>query len=35
VTLLLAVPLWAGLAHQLLAMGVLGLAAAHARLTRA
>jgi cytochrome c oxidase assembly protein subunit 15 len=35
VTLLLAVPLWAGLAHQLLAMGVLGLAAAHARLTQA
>jgi heme a synthase len=32
VTLLLAVPLWAGLAHQLLAMAVLVLAAAHARL---
>ncbi|HEX2552448.1 MAG TPA: COX15/CtaA family protein [Microvirga sp.] len=35
VTLLLAVPLWAGLAHQLLAMAALGLAAAHARLMRA
>lgn len=33
VTLLLAVPLWAGLAHQLLAMAVLGMAAAHARLS--
>jgi cytochrome c oxidase assembly protein subunit 15 len=31
VTLLLVVPLWAGLAHQLLAMGVLALAAFHAR----
>jgi cytochrome c oxidase assembly protein subunit 15 len=33
VTLLLAVPLWAGLAHQLLAFGVLGMAAVHARLS--
>jgi cytochrome c oxidase assembly protein subunit 15 len=32
VTLVLVVPLWAGLAHQLLAMAVLGMAAAHARL---
>ncbi|CAA9356522.1 MAG: Heme A synthase, cytochrome oxidase biogenesis protein Cox15-CtaA [uncultured Microvirga sp.] len=32
-TLLLGVPLWAGLAHQLFAMAVLGTAAAHARLT--
>jgi cytochrome c oxidase assembly protein subunit 15 len=34
VTLLLAVPLWAGLAHQVFAMAVLGMAVAHARLTR-
>jgi cytochrome c oxidase assembly protein subunit 15 len=33
VTLLLQVPLWAGLAHQVFAMAVLGMAAAHARLT--
>jgi len=33
VTLLLGVPLWAGLAHQLAAMAVLGTATAHARLT--
>jgi cytochrome c oxidase assembly protein subunit 15 len=33
VTLLLGVPLWAGLAHQLAAMAVLGVATAHARLT--
>lgn len=33
VTLLLVVPLWAGLAHQVFAMAVLGMAAAHARLT--
>jgi cytochrome c oxidase assembly protein subunit 15 len=33
VTLLLAVPLWAGLAHQLLAFAVLGMAVAHARLS--
>lgn len=32
-TLLLGVPLWAGLTHQLAAMAVLGMAAAHARLT--
>jgi cytochrome c oxidase assembly protein subunit 15 len=32
VTLLLAVPLWAGLAHQILAMAVLGTAVVHARL---
>lgn len=31
-TLLLAVPLWAGLAHQVLAMGVLVMATVHARL---
>ncbi|HEX8664084.1 MAG TPA: COX15/CtaA family protein [Beijerinckiaceae bacterium] len=31
-TLVLAVPLWAGLAHQILAMAVLGTAAVHARL---
>jgi cytochrome c oxidase assembly protein subunit 15 len=31
VTLVLVVPLWAGLAHQLLAMAVLALAAVHAR----
>jgi heme A synthase len=34
VTLLLAVPLWAGLAHQVLAMAVLAMAVAHARLSR-
>jgi cytochrome c oxidase assembly protein subunit 15 len=33
VTLLLSVPLWAGLAHQLLAMVLLGAAVVHARLT--
>jgi heme a synthase len=33
VTLLLAVPIWAGLTHQLLAMGILGLAVAHVRLS--
>jgi cytochrome c oxidase assembly protein subunit 15 len=32
-TLLLAVPLWAGLAHQLLAMALLGAAVVHARLS--
>ena len=32
-TLLLAVPLWAGLAHQVLAMGVLMMATVHARLS--
>jgi cytochrome c oxidase assembly protein subunit 15 len=32
-TLLLGVPLWAGLTHQLMAIAVLGMAAAHARLT--
>lgn len=31
-TLVLAVPLWAGLAHQIMAMLMLGMAAAHARL---
>ena len=30
-TLLLVVPLWAGLAHQALAMGVLAVATLHAR----
>ncbi len=35
VTLLLVVPLWAGLAHQVFAMAVLGMATAHARLTPA
>ncbi|TNC13336.1 heme A synthase [Methylobacterium terricola] len=35
VTLLLAVPFWAGLAHQVAAMVVLGMATAHARLCRA
>ncbi|KMO39962.1 heme A synthase [Methylobacterium variabile] len=35
VTLLLVVPLWAGLAHQLAAMLVLGMASAHARLSLA
>jgi cytochrome c oxidase assembly protein subunit 15 len=34
VTLVLVVPLWAGLAHQLLAMLVLAMATAHARLCR-
>ena len=34
-TLVLVVPLWAGLAHQGLAMVVLAMAAAHARITRA
>lgn len=32
VTLVLVVPLWAGLAHQVLAMGVLAMAVAHVRL---
>jgi cytochrome c oxidase assembly protein subunit 15 len=32
-TLVLVVPLWAGLAHQVLAMAVLGTAAVHARLS--
>lgn len=32
VTLLLVVPLWAGLAHQVFAMAVLGMAVVHARL---
>jgi cytochrome c oxidase assembly protein subunit 15 len=31
VTLLLAVPLWAGLAHQIFAMIVLAMAVVHAR----
>jgi heme a synthase len=35
VTLLLVVPLWAGLAHQVLAMIVLSMAAVHARLSAA
>ena len=35
VTLLLVVPLWAGLAHQLLAMALLAMATAHARLSAA
>jgi cytochrome c oxidase assembly protein subunit 15 len=35
VTLVLAVPLWAGLAHQAFAMVVLAMAVVHARLTRA
>lgn len=35
ITLLLVVPLWAGLAHQIAAMLVLGMASAHARLCRA
>lgn len=35
VTLLLVVPLWAGLAHQVFAMAVLAMAAAHARLMQA
>jgi cytochrome c oxidase assembly protein subunit 15 len=34
-TLLLVVPLWAGLAHQLLAMGLLAMATVHARLSAA
>jgi cytochrome c oxidase assembly protein subunit 15 len=34
-TLLLAVPLWAGLAHQLLAIALLAAATVHARLSRA
>lgn len=34
VTLLLAVPLWAGLAHQVFAMAVLMMATVHARLSR-
>jgi cytochrome c oxidase assembly protein subunit 15 len=34
VTLVLVVPLWAGLAHQVFAMAVLGTAVAHARLSR-
>lgn len=34
VTLLLAVPLWAGLAHQLLAIALLAAATVHARLSR-
>jgi cytochrome c oxidase assembly protein subunit 15 len=34
VTLLLVVPLWAGLAHQVFAMAVLGMAVAHERLSR-
>jgi cytochrome c oxidase assembly protein subunit 15 len=33
VTLLLVVPLWAGLAHQILAMAVLAMATVHARLS--
>ncbi|WP_457091167.1 COX15/CtaA family protein [Microvirga sp. P5_D2] len=35
VTLLLAVPLWAGLAHQIFAMAVLAMSVAHARVSRA
>ena len=34
VTLLLAVPLWAGLAHQIFAMAVLAMGVAHARVSR-
>jgi cytochrome c oxidase assembly protein subunit 15 len=34
VTLLLAVPLWAGLAHQVFAMAVLAMAVVHARVSR-
>jgi heme a synthase len=34
VTLLLVVPLWAGLTHQVFAMAVLAVAVAHARLSR-
>jgi heme a synthase len=33
VTLLLAVPLWAGLAHQIFAMAVLAMAIVHARVS--
>jgi cytochrome c oxidase assembly protein subunit 15 len=33
VTLLLMVPLWAGLAHQLLAMALIAMATVHARLS--
>jgi heme a synthase len=33
VTLLLAVPLWAGLAHQVFAMAVLAMAVVHARMS--
>ncbi|MBE7201330.1 MAG: COX15/CtaA family protein, partial [Parafilimonas terrae] len=33
-TLLLAVPLWAALAHQVLAMAILTMATVHARLSR-
>jgi len=35
VTLLLAVPLWAGLAHQVFAMVILAMAVVHARVSRA
>jgi cytochrome c oxidase assembly protein subunit 15 len=35
VTLLLVVPLWAGLAHQVFAMAVLGMAVVHARVSAA
>jgi len=35
VTLLLVVPLWAGLAHQVFAMAVLAMAVVHARVSRA
>jgi len=35
VTLLLAVPLWAGLAHQIFAMAVLAMAVVHARVSQA
>jgi cytochrome c oxidase assembly protein subunit 15 len=35
VTLLLVVPLWAGLAHQIFAMAVLGMAVVHARVSSA
>ena len=34
VTLLLAVPLWAGLAHQVFAMLLLAMAVVHARIAR-
>jgi heme a synthase len=34
VTLVLAVPLWAGLAHQIFAMAVLAMSVAHARVSR-
>jgi cytochrome c oxidase assembly protein subunit 15 len=33
VTLVLVVPVWAGLAHQILALAVLGTAVAHVRST--